>query len=63
MNLELRANVMLQELSAQRILLGDRAVNLAADNAEFRAEIEQLKARIAELEAAKPSNVEPISKV
>ncbi len=50
MNIELRANAMLQELSVQRFILGDRAANIAVELAEARAEIEKLNARIAELE-------------
>lgn len=49
-DLELRANAMLQEITTQRALLGDRAANFAADNAQLRALVEALKARISELE-------------
>jgi hypothetical protein len=48
--IERRANAMLQEIAAQRIMLGDRAVNLAGDNALLRAEIDDLKSKLAELE-------------
>lgn len=51
--LELRATAMMQELVNQRAILGDRAVNLFADCAALRLEVEQLKARIAELEKPK----------
>ena len=49
-NLELRVQAICQELANQRSILGERAANFAADNAELRAEVEALKARIAELE-------------
>lgn len=49
-DLEIRGNAMLLELAAQRAALGDRAANLAADNALLRVQIEALKARVGELE-------------
>lgn len=47
---EIRVNAMLQELAIQRSVMGDRAANLAADNAVLRAEVDGLKKRVAELE-------------
>lgn len=49
-NTALRASAMLQEMAGQRNAFGDRAVNLAADNAELRHEVEALKRRVAELD-------------
>lgn len=40
-----------QELQMQRSFLGDRAVNLAAELASVRFELQKAQARIAELEA------------
>lgn len=40
----------LNELGAQRSVLGDRAASLAGELANAKAEIEALKARIAQLE-------------
>ena len=51
--LELRATAIAQELSMQRNVIGDRAANLAADNAELRVKVSQLEKRIAELEKPK----------
>jgi cell division protein FtsB len=53
--LELRATAIAREISNQRAFLGDRAANLAADNAMLLAEVEKLKARIAELEKPQDS--------
>jgi cell division protein FtsB len=50
MDIQKQIDAMAQEFSAQRGVLGDRAVQLAAVNAQLRAEIETLKARIVELE-------------
>lgn len=49
-DLEIRANAIGHELAMQRSMLGDRAANLAADNAELRAENAALKKRVADLE-------------
>lgn len=54
MDLQRQVDAMAQEFSNQRAVLGDRAVQLAAINAELRAEIEALKNRIAELEKKQP---------
>lgn len=53
---------MLQEITTQRALLGDRAANFAADNAQLRALVEALKARIAELEKLMPKEAGEQSK-
>ena len=53
MDIQKQVDAMAQEFSNQRAALGDRAVHLAAVNAQLRAEIEELKKRIAEIE--KPS--------
>lgn len=47
---ELRVNAMLQEISDQRTAMGERAANLAADNAELREQVVTLKKRIEEFE-------------
>lgn len=49
-DLELRGNAMLQELGIQRRMLGDRAAELAAENAALQAEIERLKKLVEALE-------------
>lgn len=50
MDIQAQVDAMAQEFAAQRNVLGDRAVQLAAVNAQLRVEIEVLKKRIAELE-------------
>jgi cell division protein FtsB len=50
MDIQAQVDAMAQEFSNQRGILGDRAVQLAAVNAQLRQEIEALKKRIAELE-------------
>lgn len=47
---EIKINALLQELATQRMLLGDRAVNLAGEIAVLQAENSALKARLVELE-------------
>jgi hypothetical protein len=43
-------NAMLGELAAQRDQLGTRALQLAADNAHLKEQVEKLTKRVAELE-------------
>jgi phage shock protein A len=50
MDIQKQVDAMAQEFANQRAALGDRAVVLAAKNAQLSSEIEELKARIAELE-------------
>jgi cell division protein FtsB len=57
MDIQAQVDAMALEFANQRSLLGDRAVQLAAVNAQLRAEIETLKKRIAELE--KPADSLP----
>lgn len=48
---QIRGNAMLQEVTEQRALLGNRAANLAAQLAEQIAENESLRKRLSEAEA------------
>lgn len=54
--MQAQIDAMALEFSSQRGILGDRAVQLAAVNAQLKAEIEMLKARIAELEKTQPDD-------
>ena len=50
-DIEIKANAMLQELSVQRQMLGDRATLLAFELALARAEIFSLKEELKKLKA------------
>lgn len=54
MDTEKRLNAYLQELAAQRGLLGDRALDLAAMLAEARERIAELEKEAAELKGHEP---------
>ena len=54
MDIQTQIDAMAQEFAAQRQVLGDRAVHLAAITAQLRAEIAALKKRIEELEPKAP---------
>jgi ubiquinone biosynthesis protein UbiJ len=47
-------NAMLSELMDQRASLGNRAMQLAADNAHLKEQVEKLTKRVAELEKPAP---------
>lgn len=46
---DIRINATLQEIAAQRSILGDRGANLAAELAALKAENAELKKKLAEL--------------
>ena len=54
MNIEQRANDMLQGMARQRNILADDGVSLYAELQQAKREIAELQARIKELEAQKP---------
>jgi len=49
MDIQAQVDAMVRELSAQRTILGDRAMQLAAQNAQFVEDIKALQKRIEEL--------------
>lgn len=53
MDAQAQIDAMAQEFSSQRAVLGDRAVQLAAINAQLRAENEALKKKLAAHEKPK----------
>jgi hypothetical protein len=55
MDIQAQIDAMAQEFASQRGILGDRAVHLAAINAQLRVEIEGLKKRLAEYETPDPA--------
>jgi regulator of replication initiation timing len=62
MDIQKQIDAMAQEFSAQRGVLGDRAVQLAAVNAQLRAEIEELKKKLKQYEedAAEAAEVDGV---
>lgn len=53
MDIQIQVDAMAREFAAQRNILGDRAVQLAAENAQLKAELDAARKRISELEKPK----------